>query len=110
MIKEKCPLCTTKFRDVLSLEQVGLLDPMPVKNAISVHDSTMRICQACAKTESMAAYVGLTEKMIRVAVEQDRQEALRLPPGIFWGNTRWPTGGLDEYLQDCEDSGLFLDK
>lgn len=98
----KCPHCNGKYRDVLIYQkmQLGFFDPTKAP-AISRRDGE-NICLRCTRAEALADLTkgSLTDSMARVAIEQDFQEALRLPAGHV---LRWfPTGGLDEYAEAWE--------
>lgn len=97
-----CPHCFVKYRGGITSQDVMWLDPSPAKNPVSRRNGEY-ICQVCAKTEFLADYLEFeSDDMARTVVDQDRQEAMRLPPGTTWGVSRWPTGGLDEFFAEME--------
>lgn len=90
---KRCPHCTGKYRGRLREGHISLLDPRPGRNAMSRRDKTT-ICTACARAEALAdQHSGLDDGMARTVIENDRQEAMRLPESFPpWGQTQWPTG------------------
>ena len=65
-----------------------LRDPMAM-NALSRYGCGY-ICKLCEKAEN-AMSMGSFD-MVRLAVQNDYDEALRLPAGTYWGWTLQPTG------------------
>lgn len=105
-----CPRCVELYNaGKIPIEHVSWLHPMPGVAPLSKRDNKP-ICHACSKAEDMAAFNGLPFAMMRTAVEEYRQEAIRLPHGFpSWGHQiwGWPTGGLDEYLEGLALRGRF---
>lgn len=100
-VTPECPHCAVKYRGEIIAEYVQWLDKDSTLNATSRRNGEY-ICRTCGKTEAMADYLGLSDEMARTVVDQDREEALRLPPGIFWGSSKWPTGGWKEHYAEYE--------
>lgn len=98
-----CPRCCVDFADALSSMHVGWLHERRALNPLSRRTNTP-ICRACGAAEGLADRVGgLDDSMARTVVEQDRQEAMRLPAGGFWSVSFWPTGGLEAWIHELND-------
>lgn len=97
----RCPHCAGKYRSVLRQRELGWLHEQQVRNPTSRRDNQY-ICWACGRAEAIADMTDITDSMARVVVETDRQEAMRLPEGIIWGNTKCPTGGFDEWSAELD--------
>jgi hypothetical protein len=66
-------------------------------NALSREREGVYICWICGLAEGYMNYLKLDFDMVRIALENDRQEAMRLPPGDTWGALHpFPTGGLHD--------------
>jgi len=77
--------------------EVQELDSRMAMNALSREKGVGYICSICGKAEAYQNYLDMTFEMCRIALEQDYQEAKRLPPGMRYGTLYpFPTGGLTE--------------
>lgn len=95
-----CPHCMIKHHKFIQEGQVMFLDKNNALNSVSRRNGE-HICRMCGKIEMLADYTGLSdEDHAWAAVYQDWQEAIRLPPGIFWGATNWPTGGMQDWFDE----------
>jgi hypothetical protein len=98
-----CPRCV-EFLNTLDAFGVFWLHERRAMNPMSRRTPGLYICRACGQAEALADRTGgLDDSMARTVVEQDRQEAMRLPAGNFWGATLWPTGGLDVWIRELND-------
>lgn len=79
-----CPKCRELYPDNESIWKpiVGITG-----SALSRRNNA-RICTLCAKAEALSDYTRgiIDDKMARVSIETDYQEARRLPPGGRWGS------------------------
>lgn len=92
--REWAPSAATHHHDDSGTDEPHVIqelrDPL-VLNAMSRYRH-WHICKLCQLAESaMAGGVG-TFGMMRLATQNDYDEALRLPAGTYWGWTRLPTG------------------
>lgn len=96
----QCAHCANKYRSKLATFEAGIVIDVDETGSQNLLGKSRRdgesICTACAKAESLADITGASDRMMRVAVETDRQEAVRLPEGLIWGPTGCVTGGLDK--------------
>jgi hypothetical protein len=98
-----CPRCV-EFCDTLNAFGIFWLHERRAMNPMSRRTPGLYVCRACGQAEALADRVGgLDDSMARTVVEQDRQEAMRLPSGSFWGPSFWPTGGLDVWIREMND-------
>ncbi len=67
------------------------------------------ICRMCGKIEMLADYVGMDDDIAWAVVYQDWQEAIRLPPGMDWGVSKWPTGGMQKWFDELNDHIAILE-
>jgi len=64
-----------------------------------------KICKRCEKVEGLMRYMEWEIDLALAPAYQDWAEAIRLPEGVLWGQTRYPTGGWDawvDYQTRCE--------
>lgn len=102
----ECPKC----KGVDGVEIQYLKTPL-MRNSLSRHDNETYICNLCGGAEAMMDYMNrdgsngtkMTFDMARIAVENDYQEAVRLPPGMYWGSF-YPQATGPEEENDDENS------
>lgn len=94
-----CPSCFNLWqRGIMELRQHMLtLSQIKAMNPLSHRRGMGYICRRCGKMEFLMGYMGIDESMAYPPTLQDWAEAIRLPPGLMWGVTRYPTGGYEEW-------------
>lgn len=121
-----CPHCFTRYNGAANPDgrEDGRrwLDPNVAMNPLSRRTSEY-ICCDCGKAEGMADMIfpghrklgeqQEFDRMLRVAVYNDRCEGRRLPPGMPWGPSMTPTNGSvvgakDPLEHRCECGSLWF--
>lgn len=97
-----CPHCTEKYG--MTGAEVYWLIGEDVMNPLSRRDNTY-ICKACGVAEALADWLDLSDMAARIVVETNRQEAMRLPEGLTWGTSNWPTGGYHDWIAQARQLG-----
>lgn len=98
-IPTPCPSC-------FEMAYVGHLFPvnhiLPLRggalDALSYREP-QNICQRCQRMENLMRYMDWTIDLALAPAYQDWAEAIRLPEGVPWGTTRYPTGGYDKWVE-----------
>jgi hypothetical protein len=99
-MSEPCKRCLEIKSGKIELQ---ILEEPPVRNSLSRVDNDTYICNLCGKAEGLADYLQMDFDLVRIAIEQDFQEARRLPPGTTWGTLYpFPTGGLHSSSEENE--------
>lgn len=103
-ITAACKSCLLVVEEArLSPEDIGWLDENPARNAVSRRIPNLRICKFCQRAETLMALSSCSFDQARIAVYNDWQEAMRLPPGMVANPTlvvgpfSWPSGQLAEW-------------
>lgn len=103
-----CPHCMVKYHKFIQEGEVMFLDIRKGVNPTSRRNGET-ICRMCGKIEALADYMGIDDDLAWAPVYQDWQEAIRLPPGILWGVSNWPTGGMQEWFDELNDHIAVLE-
>ena len=103
-INPPCPSCFRLWKQGLA----SRMDILPLqggaRDAMSKHRKE-KVCARCAKMEFIQAYMGITVSQAYPVVYTDWAEAIRLPEGLFWGVTKYPTGGYDVWDRYVTERG-----
>jgi hypothetical protein len=106
MAIKRCPHCKTKWYGYLPTRMLGWIDDEnPLTYGLSRREP-VKVCTICTKSEALSDMQGsmLTDEQARIAIGNDHQEAIRLPPGLSYGIFGIATGGFDEWIAGWEEA------